>query len=212
MNDLEYLASYGLSGDFGRFRAAQPLPCARGDRVVVRSHRGLEVGRILRPSRPGHASFLPNTTVGSLLRRATEQDDRAEGEMRLKAARLCARARTLAAELALPLEVLDAEVLLDGSHGVLHQLRWGECDPRELVSTLARELDLPILLVDLGKEPAPAEEEHGCGSGGCGSGGCGSCGSGGCGSCGSAGPAPEELRAHFAGLREQMEQRRVPLL
>ena len=65
MDHLEYLLRYGLAGDFGRFRAARPLALRRGDRAVVRSHRGLELAEVLREAAPGHAPFLPNTTVTS---------------------------------------------------------------------------------------------------------------------------------------------------
>src|SRR5207248_222591 len=79
------------------------------------------------------------------------------------------RARALSAELALPLEVIDAEVLLDGAHAVLHHLRFADADVRPFVSTLAREFDLHIQLTDLTRSDVHAEEEaeHGCGS--CGS-------------------------------------------
>ena len=40
MEDREYLVSYGNLGDFGRFRAAAPLACRRGQKLVVRSPRG----------------------------------------------------------------------------------------------------------------------------------------------------------------------------
>jgi len=215
MNHLEYLAGYGTSGDFGRFRAARPLECQRGERVVVQSHRGLELAQVLRPASPRHAQFLPNTSVGRLLRLASVEDERTARQMRERGQHLFARARERVTELGLPLEVLDTEVLLDGQHGVIHHLRWDDCDIRPLVSSLSREFDLHVILADLTRGRASAEpeheedEEHGCGS--CSSGSCGSggCGSGGCGSCGSA--KPEEVRAHFAELREQME-RRVPLL
>jgi cell fate regulator YaaT (PSP1 superfamily) len=199
---LEYLLGYGLAGDFGRFRASRPLGLWRGDRAVLRTHRGLEIGRVLREATPRHALFLPNTTVGQLLRLATEEDDRAEERLRARAQELFARAGDLARELGLPLEVLDAEVLLDGEHGVVHHLVWEQCDVRPLVSTLSRAFELHIALTDLARREA--EEPAGCGKEGCGSGGCGSCGSGGgCGSCGS---GDEELREHFARLREQMER------
>jgi hypothetical protein len=214
MTDLEYLASYGLTGDFGRFRSARPLPCQRGDRAVVRSARGLEIAEILRPAAPLHATFLPNTTVGQLLRLASPEDEQTAESMARRAGQLFEGAGNLAGELALPLALLDAEVLLDGQHGVLHVVRFAECDVRPFVSALAREFDLQITLTDLahplqGAEPeAEEEEDHGCGS--CGSGGCGrGCGSGGCGTCGSA--DPHDVRAYFADLRTQME-RRTPLL
>ena len=210
MDHLEYLLSYGLAGDFGRFRAAHPLRCRRGDRAVVRSHRGLEVGEVLRAATPRHAAFLPNTTVGSLLRLAGPTDDEAAGRMRERGRLLFDRGRRLTDEQRLPLELLDVEVLLDGEHGVLHLLRFADCDVRPFVSTLSREFELHIVLTDLGRPAAvaPVEEHAGCGREGCGqeSGGCGSCGTGGgCGSCGSA--ESDAARNHFAELREQMERR-----
>jgi cell fate regulator YaaT (PSP1 superfamily) len=207
MDHLDYLVAHGLFGHFGRFRAAAALDLPRGSAVVIRSDRGMEIGRVLRPATSRHAVFLPNTTVGALLRAAGPDDTALASRMAVRAEELLARGEQLIQTLGLPVALFDAEVLLDGKRAVVQHLRWGSTDVRELVSTLARELDMVIELVDVG---APAvEEDHGCGS--CGSGGgCGSCGSsGGCGSCGSA--RPEEVRAYFSELREKME-RRVPLL
>ena len=213
----EYLLSYGALGDFGRFHSPRPLACRRGDRAVVRTHRGVEAAEVLRPAAPGHARFLPNTTVGELLRPLSADDERAEAALRERGRAFLGRAAALAAAMGLPLEVLDVEMQLDGEHAVLHHLRWGDCDVRPFVSTLSREFSLHVLLTDLTRSGASAphaeedEEEEGCGR--CGSGGgCGSCGSrGGCGSCGSA--EPESVRDYFAGLRERMERRpRTPLL
>jgi hypothetical protein len=219
MSDLEYLVSYGVGGEFGRFRSARPLECARGDRVVVRTHRGVEAGNVLRPAAAGHARFLPNTTVGQLLRPFGGEDAQAEQRWRDRGSAVWKRAAELAGEMGLPFEVLDVEVLLDGEHVVLHHLRGGECDVRPFVSTLTREFGLHVLLVDLSQQANPAlndEQEqsgHGCSScgsdGGCGSGGCGSCGSGGCGSCSTAPTAPS---SRFTELRELMERQRTSLL
>jgi cell fate regulator YaaT (PSP1 superfamily) len=200
MDLVEYLVSYGLRGDFGRFRPERPLVCARGARVVVQSPRGLEIGRVLREAAPGHARFLPNTALGRLLRVCGADDERQAQALQERGTRLLARAGALAGEWGLPLEVLDAEVLLDGAHAVLHQVRAGSCDVRPLVSTLSREFELMVSLADLA---GPPEEEHGCGH--CGPGGCGSCSTGGCGSCSNA--DPRELQEYFAGLRRQMDRR-----
>jgi hypothetical protein len=216
MSESEYLLSYGLLGEFGRFRSSRPLALRRGDRAVVKSHRGLEVARVLRQATPRHAHFLPNTTVGQLLRLVTAADEATEAGMRKRAGGLLQRGNHLAHELDLPLQLLDAEVLLDGRHAGLHHQRWAECDVRPLESTLSREYDLHLWLTDLTRpaSPAPPEPEgeaHGCGREGCGqaAGGCSSCGAGGCGTCGAA--RPRDVQAYFAGLREQME-RRTPLL
>lgn len=209
MAAVEYLASYGLSGDFGRFRADAPLVCRRGERIVVRGPRGVEIAEVLLRATPGHAPFLPNTSVGAILRRVNAEDERAEILMRDKGRQLFQRGRELAGELEIPLELLDVEVTLDGRQALLHLLRGSDADVRPFVSTLAREFDLHIALVDLAR---PTQTE-GCGRPDCGQGegGCSTCGAGGgCGSCGSA--EPREVQAHFAQLREQMESRRTALL
>jgi cell fate regulator YaaT (PSP1 superfamily) len=211
MDGQEYLVSFGLTGEFGRFRAAAPLALRRGERVVVRGSRGIEIATVLREAAPGHARFLPNTSVGQLLRRPSPEDERTESETRVREQQLFERGRQLAAELELPLELLDVEVLLDGRHAVLHHLRGVDIDVRPFVSALSREFELHITLADLARQPEATdheEEHHGCGRPNCGQeggGGCGSCGSGGCGTCGQSDP-------HFAQLREQMEHRRTALL
>jgi hypothetical protein len=210
VDHLEYLLSYGLVGDFGRFRAAHPFACSRGDRAVIRSHRGMEMGRVLRPATPQHAAFLPNTTVGTLLHLAGPDDDRTAERMAARGRLVFDRSRSMAGDLQLPLEVLDAEVLLDGEHAVLHLVRFADCDVRPFVSALSREFELHVQLTDLAKPGASLHEagEHaGCGREGCGrgAGGCSTCGAGGCGSCGNA--EPTDVKAYFAGLREQMERR-----
>src|SRR5579872_7255781 len=123
MTHLEFLLSYGLRGEFGRFRASRPVACRRGDRAVVRSHRGLEVAEVLREAVPGHAVFLPNTSVGQFLRLVTPDDERTEAELRRRGGAVLERGNRLAAEMGLPLEVLDVEMLLDGEHAVVHHLR-----------------------------------------------------------------------------------------
>ena len=212
MPHLDCLVSYGTGGDFGRFRARAPLELRRGRRVVVRTPRGVEVGRVLRPSDDRVARWLPNTSVGELLRLTTDDDEQHARRLAARSGELLARGGQLIERMALPLALIDAEVLFDGKNAVLHEVRWQPCDVRELVRPLSAEFDLVITLADLSAPVAEDHEDHGCGS--CGSGGCGSCSSGGCGSCGAAGvpaPAAEDVMAHFAALRERME-RRVPLL
>jgi cell fate regulator YaaT (PSP1 superfamily) len=212
----EYLVGHGTAGDFGRFRPTTALTFRRGDRVVVRSFRGLELGTVLCEATAGHAHFLPNTTVGKLLRVVTAEDEEKAEAMRRRGHELFAEARRVAAELAAPLEMLDAEVMLDGKQAVLHHLAWGDFDERDLVSRLSHRFDFQLVLHSLAlAETAeePEEHGHGCGRPDCGKkegGGCSTCGSGGgCSTCGTG----ADLKAYFAGLREQMAaQQRTPLL
>jgi hypothetical protein len=219
MEIQEYLLSYGSLGDFGRFRPLRPLTCRRGERAVVRSYRGLELASVLCPARPGHAQFLPNTSVGQLLRLATAADEQTAAQMEVRARHLFGEAHDLAAELTLPLQILDVEVLLDGQHTIVHLVRSADCDVRAFVSGLSRRHDLHVILQDLTRPATTAgaepEEEHGCGLPGCGrtaGGGCSRCGSGkSCSTCGSV--SGQDLQGYFAEARLRMEQqRRLALL
>jgi PSP1 C-terminal conserved region len=197
MHQLEYLLSYGAAGDFGRFRAPATLTCRRGESLVVRSPRGLELGVVLCAAEQGHVRLLEQAAVGEVLRPASAEDRRAADQMRERGHRLFADARQVAAEFALPLEILDAEVLLDGRQAVLYYLKAADADPRPLLDRLADRHHLLVSLCDLAVPPDPEEEDlASCGSGNCGSGGCGSggCSSGKCATCPShAHPAPAEV-------------------
>jgi hypothetical protein len=208
-----YLVQYGKSGFVGRFRPADAEPHARGERVVVRSRRGLELGTVL--CEPADRFDAPDD--GDLVRRAAD-DEAGPGEAR--ASELLAAAQARAGELGLPLAIVDAEILLDGS-AVLHGLPWAECDATALFEELSARFGGPVRLLDLSRGPVANDEPaHGCGKPGCGSesGGCSSCGTGGgcsTGSCsrGSAASA-DDLTAYFRDLRAKMEQhvnRRTPL-
>jgi hypothetical protein len=159
------------------------------------------------------AGDLPDGATGRLHRLATTDDEAHAARLGELGRRLFAAARGLAAELALPLVVLDVEVLLDGRRAVVGCLHAAGCDATALAAALAERHGLEVLLEDLAG-PAPAEDEHGgCGEPGCGrasGGGCSSCGPGGCSSCGG---GKVDMAAYFAHLRTRMEQRhRTPLL
>ncbi len=212
MEAEEYLLSFGNDGEFGRFRAVASLHLRRGERLVICGPRGIEIGEVLCRAAPGHAHFLPNTSVGQVLRRLTEDDRRTEREMRLRSQRLLERAQALIEELGLPLLLLDAEILLDGERAMLHHLRGGECDVRPLVSALSVEFGLHLAPIDLGGS-RQSELAEGCGRPDCGEGqggDCTSCGSGGCGSCGEGKAEADDW--NFAQRREQMDRRRTALL
>lgn len=204
MSTLEYLVSHGSSGELSRFTS--PDAYERGDRVVVRSQRGLELGEVLCPSR---GRVLTDTPVGELLRKTTVEDETIVAGLRERAQRLFDDGRRLTAELQLPLEILDVEILFDGHEVTLYHVCWAPCDERPLVSALSRKYETMVALRDLAL-PAGAS---GCGKPDCGGkdgGGCTSCGTGGCSSCGKT--MAKDVQEYFAGLRQKMEERRVSLV
>ena len=211
----EYLVSYGTSGEFARFRTVALAEFQRGDRVVVRTSQGLELGVVMCPAQPEHAPFLSRTSLGELLRPLTECDEKQAEQVDRLGQRVFADAQGLARQLELPLEILDIEILLEGQQAIVHHLRQVDCDYRDLVSALSRKYDLHIRMNNLA---LPKEETIGCGLPNCGqlTGGCQSCGNGsdggGCSTCGKS-AKKEDVAAHLLALRQLMEQRnRTPLL
>jgi cell fate regulator YaaT (PSP1 superfamily) len=211
----DYLLSFGTTGDFGRFRTTTSFRVARGDTVVIRSYRGLELAQVLCEATPGHAQFLPNTTLGKLLRIASAEDIQRAGQMQLMSQDLFEASRRLCTELNLPVDVLDSEMMLDGKQAIVHYLSPDLFDERELISRLSRQFEAQVCLHTLSLPASAAVEadDGACGRPDCGHGAdghCSSCSSGGCGSCGS---SSNDLQAVFAALREKMQPTsRTPLV
>ncbi len=213
----EYVIQYGQGGFLGRFRNRSERAFQRGDRVVVQTVRGLEIGTILEQATKRFASFIEPVPSGELLRGSTSEDANRLKQLTLRTQLLLDDSHRLAESGAWPLTILDGEILLDGEHAILQAIRWGECDATPLFEELSTRHSLQVLLLDL--TAIPEKEKAGCGEAGCGSGGCSSCGSGGggcsTGSC-SSGKVKDakELTAYFADLRGKMEidTRRVSLV
>lgn len=201
---MEYLVRYGKAGEFGRFRAQKPLQLFKGDFVLIETHRGKETGEILSPSSPTIAKFLPNTTVGKLFSTLSPQDDSLAQLNYLKSSLIFEAAKKISLDLALPVMIVEAELLFDGKHAVLHLLTSPKTDVRDLVSKLSQDFDMHIYVENISQpqEEEKLAEDNGtssCGSGKCGSkeSGCGTCGSGGgCGSCSTAKEKKPALEAN----------------
>lgn len=199
---LEYLVRYGKAGEFGRFRAQKPLQLFKGDLVLIETHRGKETGEILSPSTSTIAKFLPNTTVGKLFSTLSPQDDSLAQLNHLKSSLIFEAAKKISFDLALPVMIVEAELLFDGKHAVLHLLTSPKTDVRDLVSKLSQDFDMHIYVENISQpqeEEKLAEDVGSCGSGNCGSkeSGCGTCGSGGgCGSCSTAKEKKPALEAN----------------
>lgn len=184
-----YLVRLGLMGHVGRFAAAS-AGYERGQAVVVRTARGLELGEVLAAA--GGQSERLESTVFEVLR-AAGADDFQEAGAAGKLLEICDR---VVREGHWPLQLLDAEPLLDGRTLVLHYLGPHTIEGEGLLKALRHACGLDVWLEPAGIDPgSPAQREGGCGhceSGGCGSGcgaeeaGCGSAGGsheGGCSGC-----------------------------
>jgi len=179
-----YLIRYGLARSLGRFEGdfegLDP-----GQSVVIRTHRGTELGVVLGESPSALAS---SPEPAPILRLASPEDlDRARKVASERPAHFAA-CQAVFEDGLWPLELIDAEPLLDEGRTVIHYLGPHRLDASGLIAAFRDRCGLQVVLEPVGldvpepepePEPEPVEEAHGCGS--CGSSG-GSCGSGGCGS------------------------------
>ncbi len=175
MAHQEYLVRYGTLGHFGRFYPVSPHlpPCRRGQRVMVRSHRGVEVGVVMGVARPGHAAFLPNTTVGQILRAAGEDERDPMASSRRQSLDIYQACQILSASGSSQVEVVDVEVLLDGEHAVLHVTGGG--DARSIAEEIGRrfQVGVSVEVLDRAEGPEPDDAPLSCGDPDCGGGQCG---------------------------------------
>jgi hypothetical protein len=204
---MTYLIQYGRLSFVGNLLPAQSVSegvrFSRGDRVVIRGPRGLEIGTIL----VGSAPLMP--IEGEIVRIARPDDFAAAERQEALGQEILAAAEAVD----LPISFIDIEVSLDGQLAILHGLPWSECDAAPLVAELSERFGLSLRLLDLSQTPTlrdpPDPEKATCGKADCGTGtgGCSSCASG-CstGSCSKgAVKSAEELSEYFTGLRRKME-------
>ena len=211
MADAGYLVQYGRTAYVGRFDAPASAGFDRGDAVVVRSPRGLEVGVVLCAADDRFPASWDGAAGGELVRHVTPADDARLADGEAFGRTLLAVAEVEAAHL--PLTFLDVEVTLDRAAAVLHVLPWGECVADDLFAALSSRFGLSVRMLDVARTPVatepPVEAKSGCSSCGTG-GGCSSCGTeksgcstGGC-SRGAVKTA-DDLTDYFADLRQKME-------
>ena len=178
-----YLIRYGLARALGRFEATSGT-FGRGQAVVIRTHRGTELGEVLSDAPPALTSS-PNPAP--ILRPAALEDlERARAVERDRPSHFEA-CRAVFEGGAWPLELIDAEPLLDEGRTVLHYLGPHRLDASGLVAAFRDLCGLDVVLEPVGRdapeaepEPEPEATAHGCGSCGSSGGGCGT--GGGCGS------------------------------
>jgi cell fate regulator YaaT (PSP1 superfamily) len=177
------LVRYGMISEVARFAPATGVALERGGRVVIHTHRGVEIGTLLEGASPianhinGNGHGAEEETELRVLRPATDDDEQTSATLKGECEREFDAWRGRIAKWDLQLELIDLEWTLDKSKLILYVLndRGPECTKLALQAAAA---GLGTVEVQPVGPDGPVVESQG---GGCGSGHCGSGGeSGGC--------------------------------
>jgi cell fate regulator YaaT (PSP1 superfamily) len=145
-----YIVRYGQMRLLGEYAGVADQIHPRGQRVVVRSDRGFELGEVLCPATDRTAMFLENPNRGEILRVASDDDFAAETNLsgvRNEGFTVC---RELIAKRRLQMDLVDVEVVFGRERMVFYYLSEKRVDFRELVKDLARALHTRIEMRQIG--------------------------------------------------------------
>ncbi len=166
-----FLIRYGALGWVGRFGTVDGVDCRFRDQVVVQTERGLEIGEVLADPADG-ADAQNGKPTGEVLRVAVSDGLQRFGQTHRELVPVLINESAAAlSDPALPLEIVDGELLFDGESAVLYFLGESHPDAGPLVTAVAHRHGLDRIELCPLLDPPPT----GCGSCDCddGGGGCG---------------------------------------
>lgn len=162
------LVRHGTIAEVSRLRAADGLNVTRGEHVVARTHRGVQLGTVL-DVKPGDEESDEASESG-ILRRATADDIKQQTELMQSSHDEFLAWNQRIADWGLDLQLVDIEWTLDRAKLILYVLneRGPECTRLALNAAAS---GLGVVEVQPLNSEGPLDVSGG--GGGCGSGGCG---------------------------------------
>jgi cell fate regulator YaaT (PSP1 superfamily) len=145
-----YLVRHGAMRFLGEYEPDADTVYSRGQAVVVRSDRGLELGEVLCPVNPQALQMIAEPTHGQIVRRVTQEDREQTVRVRQAEQVEFASCQRFIANRKLQMELVDVEHLFGGERIVFYFLAEKRVDFRELVKDLAREYRTRIEMRQIG--------------------------------------------------------------
>jgi len=167
-NKKYMLVSYGRMNTLGWFEHNEAKIPQKPTRVVVKTDRGLELGRIVGqqcPYKAGQFKLSQQQTkkyfddsnieltieqAGKFIRYATSDDISEEKHLRKIAKEELQSCRRFVKELEIPMKVVDAEHIFGGERLIFYFMADGRVDFRELVRKIAHEHQTRIEMRQIG--------------------------------------------------------------
>ncbi|OJW03508.1 MAG: signal peptidase [Planctomycetales bacterium 71-10] len=147
---MGYVVRYGRMRLLGACYPPPGVAHARGERVVIRSDRGVELGEVLCPLTDKAARALERREPGEILRPADGADLQHERSLPSQEGQASDTCRELIARRRLQMDLVDVEVLFGRERIIFYYLAEKRVDFRELVRDLARALRTRIEMRQIG--------------------------------------------------------------
>ena len=122
----------------------------RGNAVIARTNRGLEVGEVLCEATQEAIAQLKNPPHGQVLRRMTTEDENESFHIHSQEPSEFETCERIVKELGLQMELVDIEHLFGGERIVIYYLAEQRVDFRDLVKRLASEFQTRIEMRQIG--------------------------------------------------------------
>jgi cell fate regulator YaaT (PSP1 superfamily) len=145
-----YVVRYGRMRFLGEYKGLPDCEHERGQQVMVRSDRGIELGDVLCPVSEKTSRFLPNPAQGEILRVATPEDKEQEARLAEDRNPVFATCHELITKRHLQMNLVDVELIHGRERVVFYYLAEKRVDFRELVKDLARVLRTRIEMRQIG--------------------------------------------------------------
>ncbi len=123
---------------------------ARGDRVVVRTNRGLETGEVLCEASENAINQMKNPSNGQIIRLMSTEDQVELERLQTQQQDYFKRSQQIVARHGLDMELAEVEKLFGGERLIVYYISEDRVDFRELVKTLAAEFQMRIEMRQIG--------------------------------------------------------------
>ncbi len=147
---MGYVVRYGRMRFLSECSAPASLELARGQRVVIRSDRGTELGEVLCLATERTSRYLDNPATGEILRSATGEDLEHQASQTVAQEGAFATCQELIARRRLLMKLVDVEIILGRERIIFYYLAEKRVDFRDLVKDLARALRTRIEMRQIG--------------------------------------------------------------
>lgn len=146
----KYVVRYGCMRHLGVMNTRSEEVYARGQDVVARTNRGLEIGQVLCEATEQAIAQMNQPSSGTILRRVTPEDAMQMARiLDSKASKIDVCLREVK-QLGLDLKLVELELLLGGERLIIYYVAEDRVDFRELVKRLAGEFQTRIEMNQIG--------------------------------------------------------------